>query len=151
MALDLNRALLFANRDGSLRAAAQRKRYFCIVDGIIAGEGNGPLDPEPVLANVLIAGDNAAEVDAVAARVLGFDIARLPIVSRAFDSHALPIGETPLDQLVCFDERVQADIPLSEIQPAVPGGFRPHSGWPDVSDPLTTDSIAPAVTDESIA
>jgi len=151
MALDLNRALLFANRDGSLRTAAQRKRYFCIVDGIIAGEGEGPLDPEPVLANVLIAGGNAAEVDAVAARVMGFDIARLPIVSRAFDSHALPIGETPLDRLVCFDERVHADIPLSEIQPAVPGGFRPHSGWPEVSVPLATDNIAPAVTDKPIA
>jgi hypothetical protein len=58
MALDLNRALLFANRDGTLRTASQPKRYFCIIDGIIGGQGNGPTDPEPVFSNVLIAGGN---------------------------------------------------------------------------------------------
>ncbi|HEU5255812.1 MAG TPA: DUF362 domain-containing protein, partial [Vicinamibacterales bacterium] len=111
MALDLNRALLFANRDGSLRTAADRKPYFCIVDGIIGGEGNGPTDPLPVLSNVLIAGGNPAEVDAVAARLMGFAIESLPIVSHAFDSHDLPISETRLDRLSCFDERVEAAIP----------------------------------------
>ena len=132
MALDLNRALLFANRDGTLRTSRQPKRYFCIVDGIIGGEGNGPTDPEPVGSNVLIAGGNPAEVDAVAARLMGFDIERVPIVSRAFDTHPLPIGGTSIDRLVCFDERVGAELPLSEVTTAVPGGFRPHFGWPDV-------------------
>jgi hypothetical protein len=86
-----------------------------------------------VLSNVLIAGGNPAEVDAVAARVMGFDIERLPIVSHAFDAHALPIGATSIDRVRCFDGRVGAEIPLSEVQPAVRGGFRPHFGWPDVS------------------
>jgi hypothetical protein len=89
MALDLNRALLFANRDGTLRTRTQPKRYFCIVDGIVGGQGNGPIDPDPVFSNVLIAGENPAEVDAVAARLMGFEIERLPIVIRAFDAHDL--------------------------------------------------------------
>jgi uncharacterized protein (DUF362 family) len=131
MALDLNRALLFANRDGTLRTAAQAKRYFCIVDGIIGGEGNGPTDPEPVMSNVLIAGASPAEVDAVAARVMGFDVEGLPIVSRAFDDHPLPIGRTPLASVTCFDERVGAEIAVSDVAAAVPGGFRPHFGWCD--------------------
>jgi uncharacterized protein (DUF362 family) len=135
MALDLNRALLFADRDGSLRAAAQPKRYFCIVDGVIGGEGNGPTDPEPVFSNVLVAGGNAAEVDAVAARLMGFDLARLPIVSRAFDAHHFPIGTVPIDLVTCFDERVGAEIAMSDVLPAVPGGFRPHFGWPDAGAP----------------
>ena len=25
------------------------------------------------------------------------------------------------------------EIPVNEVQPAVRGGFRPHSGWPDLS------------------
>jgi uncharacterized protein (DUF362 family) len=139
MALDLNRALFFANRDGTLRTASQPKRYFCIVDGIIGGEGNGPTDPEPVFSNVLIAGGNPAEVDAVAARLMGFDTERLPIVSHAFDAHALPIGDTPIDRLICFDERVGAEIPVSEVQAAVRGGFRPHFGWPDVRAAVAGD------------
>jgi hypothetical protein len=134
MALDLNRALLFANRDGSLREAAQTKPYFCIVDGIIGGQGNGPTDPEPVQSNVLIAGSNPAEVDAVAARLMGFDVTRVPIVCRAFDEHPLPIGLTRLDEVVCVDERAGAAIPLSEVRPAVSGGFRPHLGWLGVKD-----------------
>jgi uncharacterized protein (DUF362 family) len=144
MALDLNRALIFANRDGTLRASTQPKRYFCIVDGVIGGQGNGPTDPEPVFSNVLIAGGNPAEVDAVAARLMGFDIERLPIVSHAFDAHALPIGATPLDRLTCFDERVDAEIPVRDVQTAVPGGFRPHFGWPDVNAHFVTDNTAPA-------
>jgi hypothetical protein len=129
MALDLNRALLFANRDGSLRTAADPKRYFCIVDGIIGGQGNGPTDPEPVHSNVLIAGNNPAEVDAAAAGIMGFAIDSLPIVTRAFDPHELPIGRTPLDAVSCFDERIESVIPLCDVRPAVPGGFRPHFGW----------------------
>jgi uncharacterized protein (DUF362 family) len=144
MALDLNRALLFANRDGTLRAASQPKRYFCIVDGIIGGEGNGPTDPMPVFSNVLIAGGNPAEVDAVAARVMGFDLERLPIVRHAFDAHALPIGATPIDRLTCFDERVHAEIPVNDVRAAVRGGFRPHFGWPDVSAVLAGAQAAPA-------
>jgi len=132
MALDLNRALLFANRDGSLRTATQRKRYFCIADGIVGGEGNGPTDPEPVLSNVLIAGGNPAEVDAAAARVMGFDVECLPIVRHAFDRHELPIGTTALALVTCFDERIGAQIPVSDVAPAVPGGFRPHFGWTDM-------------------
>ena len=134
MALDLNRALLFANGDGTLRPAGQPKRYFCIVDGIVGGQGNGPTDPEPVHSNVLIAGGNPAEVDAAAARLMGFDIGRLPIVSRAFDSHPLPIGRTELEHVTCFDERIGAEIPVAELEPAVRGGFRPHFGWPDVAE-----------------
>ena len=132
MALDLNRALLFGNRDGSLRAASQPKPYFCIVDGIVGGEGNGPTDPAPVSADVLIAGDNPAEVDAAAARLMGFAIDRLPIVRGAFAIHDLPIGRAGVDATVCFDERVGAAIPVDDVGPAVPGGFRPHFGWAEL-------------------
>lgn len=135
MALDLNRALLYGNRDGSLRSATQPKRYFCIVDGIIGGEGNGPIDPDPVASNVIIAGGNPAEVDAVAAKLMGFAIDRVPIVIRAFDDHEWPIACTPLDELRCFDERFDLELSIHEVPPALPGGFRPHPGWPDVIQP----------------
>ena len=138
MALDLNRALLYGTREGRLRGANEPKPYFCIVDGIIGGEGNGPIDPDPVMSNVLIAGENPAEVDAVAARLMGFEIERVPIVSRAFDAHELPIAREPLDRLTCFDERIGTEIPIAHIVPAVPGGFRPHFGWPDANRALAT-------------
>ena len=46
MALDLNRVLFFADRNGVLQERPQR-RYFSVIDGIVAGEGEGPLLPTP--------------------------------------------------------------------------------------------------------
>src|SRR5262249_46288237 len=40
--LDLNKILLYADREGVMRSERQR-RFFSVVDGIIGGEGDGPL------------------------------------------------------------------------------------------------------------
>ena len=42
--LDLNKILLYSNIDGSIKKDMQRK-YIAIVDGIIGGERNGPINP----------------------------------------------------------------------------------------------------------
>ena len=44
--LDLNRILFFADREGRIRDTPQR-RYLTLVDGIVAGEGEGPLGATP--------------------------------------------------------------------------------------------------------
>lgn len=49
------------------------RRYFTIIDGIVAGEGQGPFCPTSKYANTLIAGDDLLAVDCVAARYMGFD------------------------------------------------------------------------------
>src|SRR5262249_16886851 len=70
--LDLNRVLFFADREGVLRDTPQR-RYLTIVDGIVAGEGEGPLGATPVDAGLLVGGFDPALVDAAAARAMGYD------------------------------------------------------------------------------
>jgi hypothetical protein len=52
MCLDLNKIVFYGNADGSLREPEpqNRKRHYVLVDGIIAGEGRGPLNPDPVPA-----------------------------------------------------------------------------------------------------
>ncbi|HXV76391.1 MAG TPA: DUF362 domain-containing protein [Candidatus Polarisedimenticolaceae bacterium] len=129
MALDLNRALLYGNRDGSWRSRGQAKPYVAIVDGIVGGEGNGPLCPDPVDSRVLIGGDDPAAIDAVACRLMGFDPRSLPIVAGSFETHRWPIAAKPMESLRVRDERIGADVALDRVEPAVPGGFRPHFGW----------------------
>jgi uncharacterized protein (DUF362 family) len=129
MALDLNRALLYGNPDGSWRERGQSKAFFAIVDGMIGGEGNGPICPDWIDSRVIIAGDNPAEVDAVCARLMGFDPAQIPIVARAFDSHRWPISVATLENLSVQDDREGRIVPLSDLSPAVPHGFKPHFGW----------------------
>lgn len=129
MALDLNRALLYGNPDGSWREAGQSKHYLAFVDGIIGGEGNGPLCPDAVQSGILVAGANPACVDAVCARLMGFDPKDVPIVARAFAPHRWPIADTAMADLTVFDERCGSEVLLNDLKPCVPGGFRPHFGW----------------------
>ena len=130
MALDLNRCLLFGNADGSMRGRSAPKPYLAIVDGIIGGEGDGPLCPHPVSSAVLVAGDNPAVIDAIACRLMGFDPSAVPLVRQAFDStHRWPITETAMSDVRIYDGRVAEEIGLFQVQPAIQGGFRPHFGW----------------------
>jgi uncharacterized protein (DUF362 family) len=133
MALDLNRALLYGNPDGTWREAGERKPYLAIVDGIVGGEGNGPLSPDPVDSNVIIIGTDPAAVDAVACKLMGFDPMKVPIVREAFATHRWPIATCRMSEIEVQDDRVGRVIPLDEVQPAVPGGFRPHFGWPSLN------------------
>jgi uncharacterized protein (DUF362 family) len=75
MTLDLNHLLYFSARSP--------KRVISILDGIVAGEGEGPLTPTPKPLGLLIAGANPAYVDAVAARLMGYSVARVPTVYHA--------------------------------------------------------------------
>jgi uncharacterized protein (DUF362 family) len=73
--LDLNHLLYFGE--------PRPKHIVTIVDGIIAGEGQGPLQPTPKPAGILIAGENPACVDAVAAHLMGYNMSRIPMVYHA--------------------------------------------------------------------
>ena len=50
-----------------------RKRHFVLVDGILAGEGSGPMNPDPVSAGIVLFGVHPPSVDAVCAYLMGFD------------------------------------------------------------------------------
>jgi uncharacterized protein (DUF362 family) len=132
MALDLNRALLYGNPDGSWRES-ERKPYLGIVDGIVGGEGNGPLAPDPVDSAVMLAGTDPAALDAAACRLAGFDHRSLPLVDRAFDSHRWPIAAGSVESVTVVDRSSGVSFALGELDAAVPGGFRPHFGWAGLS------------------
>ncbi|HOZ45898.1 MAG TPA: DUF362 domain-containing protein [Candidatus Hydrogenedentes bacterium] len=128
MVLDLNRALLYGTAEGGWRANGLRG-YVAIIDGIIGGEGNGPLCPEAVPSGVLIGGWNPAHVDAAASRLMGFDPNRVAMVREAFAEHRWPIAMRAMDELVVEDGRRGGEVPLDEVKPATAAGFEPHFGW----------------------
>jgi len=81
--LDLNKILLYADNQGNMNKTPQRN-IFSIVDGIIAGDGNGPISPRVRLEGILIAGSNWLAVDICATRLMGFDYNRIPMFEKAF-------------------------------------------------------------------
>jgi hypothetical protein len=127
MAIDLNRILFYADAAGTVHDKPVR-RFFSIVDGLVAGEGNGPLDPTPVAAGVVLCGRNPVAVDAMAARLMGFDVRRLPIVSRAADAHVLPLANFALSEIRGRSDAAEFDRVLAAISGRALG-FEPHFGW----------------------
>lgn len=90
--LDLNRAAIYADKQGRIRDTQQRG-LFCLIDGIIGGEKDGPLSPDPVQSGVLLAGSNPVAIDCVASSLMGFDIMKIPLLVNAIadKSHADPL------------------------------------------------------------
>ena len=82
MVLDLNRILMFADREGRLQPEPAR-RYFSVIDGVIGGEGEGPLHPDAYESGVVLAGLNPLSVDWVATRLMGFDPTRIALYANA--------------------------------------------------------------------
>ena len=56
---------------------------FCLTDGTVAGNGAGPRIMEPVIKNYLLASGDSVAIDAIAARMMGFDPLSLRFLSLA--------------------------------------------------------------------
>lgn len=67
-----------------------------VVDGVVAMEGNGPLIGTPRELGVVVAGENPVSVDAVCARMMGFDTSEIEYLVR---SSEMGLGEMDLDAL----------------------------------------------------
>ena len=75
--LDLNHILYFYDIKTNSFLDAPARKVLHIMDGIVAGEGEGPLEPSPVPSGKLIGGFSPVAVDAVAATSMGYNISRL--------------------------------------------------------------------------
>ena len=127
MVLDLNRILMYADSQGRLQEHPPRQ-LFCIVDGIVGGERNGPLDPMPKAAGLVLAGANPLAVDLVAARLMDFDYQRLPLLRQSLAAHPLPLATFSYGNVVCTSNDMTFCSRLPEAQ-GLHLRFQPHFGW----------------------
>lgn len=81
MVYDLNLILIFGRAAGSMLAETPQRTVFSILDGIVAGEGNGPLQPLPVQAGVLAASQNPFLIDFAMAKLMGFDWKKIRLLA----------------------------------------------------------------------
>jgi hypothetical protein len=110
MTLDLNHFLYFNN--------IVPCKIITIVDGVIGGEGEGPLTPMPKPVGLLIGGENPAYVDAVIAKLMGYNVARIPTVYQAIYNRRSKFAEQPLEsfEVNCiFSPEVVGSIPFCKL------------------------------------
>lgn len=128
MALDLNRCLLFGNKDGTIRSS-DPKRYYCLIDGIVGMDGMGPMQGDPVASGVVIAGTDPVTVDMVAARVMGFDWRNLAIIREAYNLKTAPITQWRPDDVTVSSDVAEWNGRFLDIEGKTFLSFEPHFGW----------------------
>lgn len=129
MILDINKVFFYVNPDGTFREESQRmsKKYISIVDGIIAGEGNGPKAPDPVKAGYIVTGLNPVSVDTVCARLMNFDVKKIPSIDKAYLITRFPLVNFKMEDIVIhFDN---GEYSLLNFPSSLVVSFKPHSGW----------------------
>lgn len=84
MVLDINLIAEYGLQDGTLSKTRQRKLY-TICDGIVGGQGNGPLSPLPLPLGIIGISDDAAAMDELAGHLFRLNIDRVPLLKAARD------------------------------------------------------------------
>ena len=69
---------MYADDNGILQDHICRNHFF-IVDGIIAGDKNGPMEPNSVNAGIVAFGYNALNVDMALLKFIGIDSNNIPL------------------------------------------------------------------------
>jgi len=130
--LDLNRIVLYGRADGTLADRPQRTLVH-VVDAVVAGQGDGPLAPQPLELNLLLAGGSAAAIDWIAAQLLGYDPERIPISREAFGRFRWPlVSFQPGDVLLHGDLGVGKADDVLKSRPMMDAVLIP-SGWRDAA------------------
>jgi len=68
---------------------------FAVMDGTVCGSGSGPRTMTPVEKDYILAGDDQVAIDAIAAKMMGFDPMTIPYIRMAHE-RGLGVG-TPKD------------------------------------------------------
>jgi len=125
MVVDLNKCLF--SFDGSGQRRREPLRYLVVVDGIVAGEGQGPMAPDPKPCGVVLAGVHPTAVDCVAASVMGFDWQRIRLLANSFRIRDLNFVPFTADAIAVSSNKAEWNGRLPEMRDTF--RFRPHFGW----------------------
>jgi uncharacterized protein (DUF362 family) len=133
MCCDLNRCLYYSDQSGlRLDAAAPVRTVLTVIDGIVAGEGEGPLAPRDVPLGAVIAATDPIAADLVAVRLMGFDERKLPKLREPMTDAGPRITAVrdPADvEVGVVGEGSSAARTLSLDQLSADRVFEPHPGW----------------------
>ncbi|MDD2735982.1 MAG: DUF362 domain-containing protein [Desulfuromonadaceae bacterium] len=129
MILDLNKILLYAQPDGEMRpdSPVNAKRYIGIVDAIQAGEGEGPLSPDPKALGCLVCGTNPVAIDVVCATLMGFDPLQISTLSNAFTINSFQLCDFVFQDVSTIIDG--ANYEIGKMPSEIISPFVPQYGW----------------------
>lgn len=123
--LDLYRIITCSSKNGNVEETPSRE-LFSIIDGIVAGEGNGPLLPKARNEGVVLGGRSFVAVDIAAIASMGHEYMEFP----TYRFLRPPLVEGPIESYANSIEILGAkDLSCIELRSQVPNPFQLPSGW----------------------
>jgi len=133
MVLDLNRCLYYSDAEGLRLDAKQPVRtVLTVLDGIVAGEGEGPLAPRDRPLGAVLAATDPVALDLVALRLMGFDERRIAKVREALrDPGPRLTAARSAEDVRAFEADARTFTVAERALDALADGkpFAAHSGW----------------------
>jgi uncharacterized protein (DUF362 family) len=133
MCLDLNRCLYYSRPDGAaLDAESPVRSVLTVLDGVVAGEGDGPLAPTERPLGVVLASLDPVALDLVAVALMGFDPNAIPKIHEAIFATAMRITEVRSAddvEVVEVDAASFESTPLRIEDLRSDSCFVAHPGW----------------------
>jgi uncharacterized protein (DUF362 family) len=129
--LDLNKIVYSGDERG--RLGAPRRRVLNVYDGIVAGEGRGPMAPSPRPIGLLAAGEDPGAADVVLCWLMGFDWRRIPLLVHALEELAGGVritgfrGDPAALPVLWIDADGARELRFADV--ALDLRFEPHPGW----------------------
>jgi len=129
--LDLTKVLYFGDRHGALGRPV--RRVLNVYDGIVAGEGDGPMGPLARPIGLLAAGEDPGAVDVVLAWILGFEWKKIPVLARCIGELAGGVritgfgGDPTTLPVRWIDAQGERELAFAEIDLNL--RFKAHRGW----------------------
>jgi len=125
MTLDLAKIIHQTDRYGKLTNVSIRKNIV-FIDGVISGEGNGPLSPTPIETGCLIFSDNIVLGDMVSCYLTGWDLEKVKLIRNSMNIKNLFLkNQTNKAQCVMNDKLID----LENIPSILGRKFIPPDGW----------------------
>jgi uncharacterized protein (DUF362 family) len=111
--------------DLSLALMTRERRTLSVVDGVVGGDGNGPFCAGRREARTIIAGEDLVLTDAVAIRMMDFDVTRVRHIAALLERRRISLADV---RVVSADHDV--DDFFSNARRYL--GFAAPSGWPSL-------------------
>src|SRR3989339_324360 len=125
--LDINGLCLYCGKYGILSESIKRK-YLTIIDGIVAGEGEGPLFNIPKNAGLLLSAENPVALDAVSANIIGFDYNKIPLIFNALKIKKYPIMKFDFNDIIIHsNNEILNNKKLNDVDYLFK--FKPSKNW----------------------
>jgi uncharacterized protein (DUF362 family) len=130
--LDLNKILYCGDENGMLGNAPTR-RVLNVYDGIIAGDGRGPMGPRAKGLGLLAASEDPAAADLTLAWIMGFDWRKIPVLRESLGElvgggRITQLARDPGDFAVLFSDSEGArETSFNSIDLNL--RLEPHPGW----------------------